>query len=328
MNDNKLYSAVGHIDEKLIDEAIHTKTIKRFPVRAVSAVAAALVIAAASAAFLIRGGGQPEQAAAPNSAAADTAAPSDATEPPANDEEENDNVLDLAVNDKAGNSDMLGFIIKDEKVYYQVFYDAEYIIDQEIGFARDFPGAYRDLDDDSKVYSVKEDERILVVKFASGGSITLMQSDEAFQDRLGYYRFHGLRVDRSLMAALLSGDGEAYAVYVSRPDSEDMYDYIYHGRTLRELKDALDASWKTADAKNNPLEQEYQEALDAFLTEKIHKICGALTASGIDAEIINGVRCEATVTKEQLEAFANTGSYDEYAFGLSRGNYLTDDPEA
>lgn len=320
---NKLYSAIGHIDEKLIDEAIHTHKTKQFPVKAVSAVAAALAIAAVSAAFLIRGGGQPEQAAAPNSAAADTAAPSDANEPPATEPK-----TTPTSGDEEEISDMLGFIIKDEKVYYQVFYDAEYIIDQEIGFARDFPGAYRDLDDDSKVYSVKEDERILVVKFASGGSVTLMQSDEVSQDRLGYYRFHGLRVDRSLMAALLSCDGNAYAVYVSRPDSEDMYDYIYHGRTLRELKDALDASWKTADAKNNPLEAEYQEALDAFLKEKIAVICGALTANGIDAEIINGVRCEATVTKEQLEAFANTGSYDEYAFSLLSGNYLTDDPEA
>lgn len=209
-----------------------------------------------------------------------------------------------------------------------MFYNTEYTIDQEIGYARYFPGAYSDLDDDSKVYSVKEDERILVVRLASGGTVTLMLSDESEQDRMGYYPYHGLRVDRSLMAALLSGDGKAYSVSVNRPDSDDMYDYVYNGRTLREIKAELDESWKTADAKNNPLEAEYQEALDAFLKEKIKVIYDALIANGIDAEIINGVRCEATMTKEQFEAFADTGSYDEYAFSLLYGDYLTEDPDA
>lgn len=323
MKDNKLYAAIGHIDEKWIDEAVNTHKTKRFPIRTVSAIAAALVIAAVSAAFLINGNQQPEQAAASNDPVIEATAQPAESEPSATEPQKAP-----SPGDEDESSEMLGYIIKDEKVYYHVFYNTKYTIDQEIGFARDFPGAYRHLDDDSRVYSVKEDERILVVKLASGGIVTLMLSDEDEQDQMGYYSYHGLRVDRSLMAALLSSDGKAYSVSVHRPDSDDMYDYVYNGRTLREIKDELDESWKTADTKNNPLEAEYQAALGAFLKEKIKAICDALTANGIDAEIINGVWCEATMTKEQFEAFAGTGSYDEYAFSLLNGNDCSDDPEA
>lgn len=324
MKENKLYSAMGQIDDKLIDEAVNCPEKKRIPVKTISAIAAALVLAAVSVAFLMNRNTQPEATVAVTSPSTNTTAP---TTPSSEAEPRMNETSTPSAIGGDEESDMLGFIIKDGKTYMQVFYDTEYTIDREIGFARDYPGYYRDLNDDSKVYTVKEDERILLVRFASGGSVTLMLMDDDAQDQLGYYRFHGLRVDRSLMAALLSNDGKVYSVSVTRPDSDDMYDYIYNGRTLREIKAELDESWKTEHGKTNPLDEEFQVALDAFLKEKITAIYEILVTNGIDAEIINGVRCEITVTKEQLEAFAETGSYDEYAFGLLTNGYLFD-PEA
>jgi len=226
-------------------------------------------------------------------------------------------------------SDMLGFIIKDGKTYMQVFNKTEYTLDEDIGRAGDFKGFYADLDDNSRVYTVKEDDKILIVKFEAGGSVTLMLWNEDVQDRMGYYRFNGLRVDRSLMAALSSNDGKAYSVYVTRPDSDDMYDYVYNGKTLRQMKEELEESWKTEHGKYNPLDEEYQAALHVFLKEKIKAVYDILTENGIQAELINEVRCEMTMTKEQFEAIAASGSIsDEYAFGLSSGGYFVDDPEA
>ena len=171
--------------------------------------------------------------------------------------------------DEGEGSDLLGFIITDDgKTYMQVFNNTEYTLDEDIGRAGDFRGYYSDLDDNSRVYTVKEDENILVVKFQAGGSVTLMLREEGLMDSMGYYRFNGLRVDRSLMAALNSNDGKAYSVYVTRPDSEDMYDYVYNGKTLRQMKEELEESWKTEHGKYNPLDEEYQTALDAFLKEK------------------------------------------------------------
>ena len=331
MKENPLFSAMGQLDDELIDEAVNCPKRKRKSVITITAIAAALVLAAVSTAFLLNRSRQPEptDAASPTAAvSAPTPAPSAPTTPSGKTEPRIDETGTPSGLGSDEESDMLGFIIKDGKTYMQVFNDTEYTIDQEIGFARDFPGYYSDRENDSKVYTVKEDDRILLIRFAAGGSVTLMLMDESAQDHLGYYRFHGLRVDRSLMAALLSNDGKAYSVSVSRPDSDDMYDFVYNGKTLRERKAELDESWKTEHGKTNPLDAEYQAALDAFLTEKIAAIYEILIANGIDAEIINGVRCEMTVTKEQLEALAETGSYDEYAFGLLSGGYFSDDPEA
>lgn len=325
MKENKLFSAMGQIDEALIDEAVNCPKRKRKPVITITAIAAALVLAAVSVAFLVNRNKQPEPPAgvtSPNAAATTPTTPSNKTEPRTSET--------VTPSPFGGNeeSDMLGFIIKDGKTYMQVFYDTEYTIDQEIGYARDYPGYYNNLNDDSKLYTVKEDERILLIRFASGGSVTLMLMDDDAQDQLGYYRYHGLRVDRSLMAALLSNDGKPYSVSVGRPDSDDMYDYVYQGKTLREMKAELDESWKTEHGKTNPLEEEYQAALDAFLREKIAAIYEILIANNIDAEIINGVRCEIMITKEQFEALAKTGSYDEYTFSLLSSGYFPDDPEA
>ena len=325
MNDNKLFFAMSNIDESLIDEAVNFPKRKRKPVMAIAAIAAALVLTAVSAAFLISRNRQPESTVAVILPTSNATAPTTQ----ASEAERNTTGTDTpSAIDGDEESDMLGFIIKDGETYMQVFYDTEYTIEQEIGFARDYPGCYRDLNDDSKVYTVKEDERILLIRFASGGSVTLIRMGDGAQDQLGYYRFHGLRVDRSLMAALLSNDGKTYSVSVARPDSDDMYDFVYNGKTLREIKAELDESWKTEHGKTNPLEEEYQAALDAFLKGKIATIYEILVANGINAEIINGVRCEMTVTKEQFEALAETGSYDEYTFSLLSVGYFIDDPEA
>lgn len=226
-------------------------------------------------------------------------------------------------------SDVLGFIIIDEKVYMQVFNNTEYTLDRDIGRAGDFRGFYNGLADNSRVYTVREDEKILVVKLENGGSVTLMLDEESLHDNMGYYRFKHLRVDRSLMAALSSNDGKSYSVNVTRPDSDDMYEYVYNGKTLRQMKEELEESWKTFDGKTNPLETEYQAALDAFLKEKIKAIYDILIADGIKAELVNGVRCEAEMTKEQFERFDRDYWYlDEYAFSLRSDGYFNDDPEA
>ena len=234
--------------------------------------------------------------------------------------------IEIPQNEDEG-SDMLGFIITDDgKTYMQVFNSTEYTLDKDIGRAGDFRGYYSGLDDNSRVYTVKEDDRILVVKFENGGSVTLMLREEGLMDRLGYYRFNGLRVDSSLMAALSSNDGKAYSVYVTRPDSDDMYDYVYNDKTLRQMKEELEESWKTEHGKYNPLDEEYQAACHAFLKEKIKAVYDILIANGIQTELVNEVRCEMTMTKEQFEALGTSGSIaDEYAFGLSAGNYFVDD---
>ncbi len=223
-------------------------------------------------------------------------------------------------------SDMAGFLIKDGQTYMQVFNQTEYTLDQDIGRVGDFAGYYSGREDNSRVYTVKEDDKILVVQFEAGGSVTLMLWEEYAVDRMGYYFYHGLRVDRSLMAALSSGDSKTYSVYATRPDSDDMYDYEYNGKTIREIKAALEESWKTEHGKYNPLEEEYQAALHAFLKEKIRYIYELLISKGIKAELINEVRCEIEVTKKQFDAFADSTAYlDEFAFGLSSGGYFIDE---
>ena len=362
MKNNKLFNAISNIDEELINEAVNAQKKKNFPVMKFTAAAAALVFIALSASILVNVSKQPDivktsdtsntnitdakeqkdnstpvsdnqkdkesktekQAGNTTQPNAETSEQPSKNKPEAQTSEQAS--FEIPKDDEEG-SDMLGFIITDDgKTYMQVFNNSEYILDKDIGRAGDFRGCYSDLDDNSRVYTVKEDDKILVVKFESGGSVTLMLREEGLQDRMGYYRFNGLRVDQSVMAALSSNDGKAYSVYVTRPDSDDMYDYVYNGKTLRQMKEELDESWKTEHGKYNPLDEEYQAAVHAFLKEKIKAAYDILTAQGIKAELINEVRCEAEMTKEQFEVLAASNSLpDEYAFGLSSGEYLTDD---
>ena len=362
MKNNKLFNAISNIDEELISEAVNAPKKKNIPVMKFTAAAAALVFIALSASILVNVSKQPDivktsdtsntnitdakeqkdnstpvsdnqkdkesktekQAGNTTQPSAETSEQPSKNKPEAQTSEQAS--FEIPKDDEEG-SDMLGFIITDDgKTYMQVFNNSEYTLDEDIGRAGDFRGCYSDLDDNSRVYTVKEDERILVVKFESGGSVTLMLREEGLQDRMGYYRFTGLRVDQSVMAALSSNDGKAYSVYVTRPDSDDMYDYVYNGKTLRQMKEELDESWKTEHGKYNPLDEEYQAAVHAFLKEKIKAAYDILTAQGIKAELINEVRCEAEMTKEQFEVLAASNSLpDEYAFGLSSGEYLTDD---
>ncbi len=363
MKDNKLFSAMGNIDDELIDEAVNVPKKKKLPVFRITA--AALVFIALAATVLVNINKQSDMIAESNTSNAQTTEKADNTKPEPTKQkyagttatqaseteqptvstpsEQTSKTEPTAVstpetqiseqtpveppkNEDEG-SDMLGFIITDDgKTYMQVFNNTEYTLDKDIGRAGDFKGYYSDLDDNSRVYTVKDDDKILVVKFESGGSVTLMLREEVLQDRMGYYRFYGLRVDSSVMAALSSNDGKAYSVYVTRPDSEDMYDYVYSGKTLRQMKEELEESWKTEHGKYNPLDEEYQTALHTFLKEKIKIVYDILTENGIQAELINEVRCEMQMTKEQFEALAATGSVsDEYAFGLSAGNYFVDD---
>ena len=366
MKDNKLFSSMGNIDEELIDEALNAPKKKKLPVFRITAAAAALVFIALAAAVIVNINKQPNVTAESDTSnvrkteKADTAKPeskelkdegtaaqTSKTEQPAESKPEvqtsktEQSAADTSEAQTSGQassvttegdeeSDMLGFIITDDgKTYLQVFNKTEYTLDRDIGRAGDFRGYYNGLADNSRVYTVKEDKNILVVKLENGSSVTLMLREEGLMDSNGYYRFNGLRVDSSLMAALSSGDGKAYSVYVTRPDSEDMYDYVYNGKTLRQMKEELEESWKTEHGKYNPLDEEYQAALHAFLKEKIRAVYDIIIANGIQAELINEVRCEMTITKEQFEALAASGSIsEEYAFGLSSGGYFADDPEA
>ena len=368
MKDNKLFSAMSHIDEELINEAVNASKTKKLPVFRITAAAAALVFIALAATVLVNINKQPDSMTDSKASHVQTSEKSDSTKPASEEQKDKETAtaqtseneppaestpavqpseteqpavstpetqtseqtpVEPPKNEDEG-SDMLGFIITDDgKTYMQVFYSTEYTLDKDIGRAGDFRGYYSDLDDNSRIYTVKEDDSILVVKFENGGSVTLKLRDEGLMDRMGYYRFSGLRVDSSLMAALNSNDGKAYSVYVTRPDSEDMYDYVYNGKTLRQMKEELEESWKTEHGKYNPLDEAYQEALDTFLKEKIKAVYDILTENGIQAELINEVRCEMQMTKQQFEALGASNSYlDEYAFGLSAGGYFADDPEA
>lgn len=343
MKDNKLFLSMGNIDEELIDEALNAPKKKKLPVFKITAAAAALVFIALAVTVLVNISKQPDMIAESNTSDVQTSDKTDGTKPAestateqtgkteqptvSTSETQTNKTPPRDTDDEEENSDMLGFIITDDgKTYMQVFNSTKYTLDKDIGRTGDFRGYYSDLKDNSRVYTVKEDENILVVKFEAGGSVTLMLREEGLMDSLGYYRFSGLRVDSSMMAALSSNDGKAYSVYVTRPDSEDMYDYVYNGKTLRQIKEELEESWKTEHGKNNPLDEEYQAACHAFLKEKIKAVYDILIANGIQAELINEVRCEMTMTKEQFEALAATGSIsEEYAFGLYAGNYFVDD---
>ena len=343
MKEEKIFRAMSNIDEDLINEAVDISTIrKRNVVKYVGAASAVLLTAISAAMLLYVYKPLHKKAASETSAvilsvkekntedALKAGADEDLGERTS--EKTTDSTIDKqtpAIDEEDESSHMLGFMIRDGKAYYQVINESEYTLDEQIGFAADFAGAYHDLKDGSAVYTVKEDESILVVKFAAGGTATLMLWEEGLQDAMGFCTFHGLRVDRSLMAALLSNDGRAYSVYVTRPDSEDMYEYQYNGRSIGEIRQALEESWKTADGKNNPVEKEYQEALDAFLREKMQTVYAILSTNGIQVEKIGDFRCEAEMTKEQFEALGDAGiNLEEYAFCLLSGNYFMDDSEA
>ena len=342
---------MGHIDEALIDEAVQATKKKKLPIFRITAAAAAFVFIALAATVLVNINKQPNMITASKASDVQTSEKADTAKPVSKEQKDESTPAvstgeteqptvtppETQTSEQAPvelpedeGSDMLGFIITDDgKTYLQVFNNTAYTLDKDIGRAGDFRGCYSDLDDNSRVYTVKEDDKILVVKLENGGHVTLMLRDEGLMDRMGYYRFNGLRVDSSLMAALSSNDGKAYSVYVTRPDSDDMYDYVYNGKTLRQMKEELEESWKTEHGKYNPLDEEYQAALHAFLKEKIKTVYDILTENGIQAELFNEVRCEMTMTKEQFEALAASNSYlDEYAFGLSAGGYFADDPEA
>lgn len=407
MKEKKLFSSMSYIDEELVDEALNVKK-RKLPVLKFATVAAALIFIALSAAIVVsiqKPADIVEQSASERSDVQVSVENEQTKKQPEKTvseaekekvessvvlptETEESTVTEIktassAATEEHVDSDVLGFIIKDGKTYMQVFNDTQYMLDKEIGFARDFKGAYHGLDDNSKVYTVKEDEKILVIKFEAGGSVTLMLWEEGLQDSSGYYHFNGLRVDRSLMAALSSNDGKAYSVYVTRPDSDDMNDYVYNGKTIGDEKKEMNEIMKqtairlwitgesdgqklvsawgedflteaekireeyrifgtdnydTAKAKEDAqrFDQKYDEAyktlqdsLEAFLKEKIKKIYDILLANGIEAELVNEVRCEAKMTKEQLETLAASDSnFDEYAFGLLSGGNSVDDPDA
>ena len=367
MKDNVLFSAMGNIEEELIDEALNAPKKNKLHIFKITAAAASLAIMTLAAAIIVNISNKPDITAKPDTFDVQISEKTDKINPDKNvggDDETasavsgDDSVKadgpqksvteqpDSRTSSSPSNqfasgtsetqeseqtssvttaedeeSDMLGFIITDDgKTYMQVFNNTQYTLDKDIGRAGDFNGYYSGLNDNSRVYTVKEDENILLVKFESGGSVTLMLREEGMMDRMGYYRFNGLRVDSSLMAALSSNDGKSYSVYVTRPDSDDMYDYVYNGKTLRHIKEELDESWKTEHGKYNPLDEEYQAALHAFLKEKINTVYDILIENDIHAELINEVRCEMTMTKEQFENLAASGSIsNEYAFGLSTG---------
>ncbi len=459
MKDNKLFSAMGSIDEELIDEAINANAPrkKKLPVFRITAAAAVFVFIALAATILININRQPEMIAESDTSNVQTSEKTDSTKPESKEQKNESSVSALngdnstktpdtqpsktEKQDTEGNSgyveqpnentttaqnneteppavstpseqtgkteqsvagtsevqtgeqtstvipateeercDILGSVEWNGKTYMQVFNKSPYTLDKDIGRAGDFKGAYHNLNDNSRIYTVKEDENILVVKFENGGSVTLMLLDYDIQDSMGYYRFNGLRVDRSLMAALNFTDGKAYSVYVTRPDSDDMNSYAYNGKTIGDLRTELTETmkqmairfWITGESDGQKLvsawgedfmgeaekiKEEYriagtdsydiakadedarsfdkkydevytslQESLDAFLKEKIKAVYDILIANDIQAELINEVRCEMTITKEQFEALAATGSIsEEYAFGLSSGGYATDD---
>ena len=270
--------------------------------------------------------------------------------------------------------EILGVIEWNGKTYTQIITTKEYTIEEEIGLARNFGGSYTSLDDESKVYTVKEDSNIIALVFDAGGTIYLSKIQQGVVD--GYYILNGLKVDAALGTALSSNDGKAYRIYITRPDSNGMYNYEYNGRTLNDIElemyecqkmngilqwlsgqikddvffsgrddkfieeakavrknyringtDKYDMEKAKEDAlsygiKCKLLYNESQDARESFLKEKIKNIYDILTAQGIKAELVNEVRCEAEITKEQFEALAASNSnLDEYAFCMTSGYY-------
>ena len=288
MKENKLFSAIGNIDEKLIDEAVNVSKNRRKPFVKFVTAAAVFVFVALSAVILANVNKQPNIIAEPETSEKTDNAKSDQiimdkdskkseTEKSSKSTVDgNSNVSSskpkqtstipqetqtseqIVTNPSTEQNDVshrVVYIIKDGKTYMQVFKETQYTLDKEIGLLSDFEGYYmfneekftfddidlagdyyNGLDGNGKVYTVKEDKNILVVKLADGNSVNLM----AVEENNGYYLFNGLRVSPSLKAALSSNDGKVYSVDVTRPDSDDMYSFEYNGRTLGEIKTEYD----------------------------------------------------------------------------------------
>ena len=272
MKENKLFSAIGNIDEKLIDEAVNVSKNRRKPFVKFVTAAAVFIFVALSAVILANVNKQPNIIAEPETSEKTDNAKSDQIimdkdSKKSETEESSKSTVDgnsnvssskpkqtstipqetqtseqIVTNPSTEQNDVshrVVYIIKDGKTYMQVFNETQYTLDKEIGLLSDFEGCegcYKTPDDGSKVYTVKEDKNILVVKFADGNSVNLM----AVEENNGYYLFNGLRVSPSLKAALSSNDGKVYSVDVTRPDSDDMYSFEYNGKTLGEIKTEYD----------------------------------------------------------------------------------------
>ena len=272
MKENKLFSAIGNIDEELIDEAVNVSKNRRKPFVKFVTAAAVFVFVALSAVILANVNKQPNIIAEPETSEKTDNAKSDQIimdkdSKKSETEESSKSTVDgnsnvssskpkqtstipqetqtseqIITNPSIVQNDVshrVVYIIKDGKTYMQVFNETQYTLDREIGLLSDFEGCegcYKTPDDGSKVYTVKEDKNILVVKFADGNSVNLM----AVEENNGYYLFNGLRVSPSLKAALSSNDGKVYSVDVTRPDSDDMYSFEYNGKTLGEIKTEYD----------------------------------------------------------------------------------------
>ena len=297
MKENKLFSAIGNIDEELIDEAVNVSKNRRKPFVKFVTAAAVFVFVALSAVILANVNKQPNIVAEPetsektdnaksvvdgNSNVSSSKPEQTSTVPSetqtseqviigeeskkSETEESSKSAVDgnssvssskpeqtstipqetqtseqIITNPSTEQNDVSRrvvyiYIIENGKKYMQVFNETQYTLDKEIGLLSDFEGCYKTPDDDSRVYTVKEDKNILVVKFADGNSVNLMAAEE----NNGYYLFNGLRVSPSLKAALSSNDGKVYSVDVTRPDSDDMYSFEYNGKTLGEIKTEYD----------------------------------------------------------------------------------------
>lgn len=261
MKENKLFSAIGNIDEKLIDEAVNVSKNRRKPFVKFVTAAAVFVFVALLAVIPANVNKQPNIVAEPetsekadntksvvdsNSNVSSSKPKQTSTVPP--ETQTSEQIIanpstdeQIITNPSTEQNDVSRrvvyiYIIEDGKKYMQVFNKTQYTLDKEIGLLSDFEGCYKTPDDDSKVYTVKEDKNILVVKLADGNSVNLM----AVEENNGYYLFNGLRVSPSLKAALSSNDGKVYSVDVTRPDSDDMYSFEYNGRTLGEIKTEYD----------------------------------------------------------------------------------------
>lgn len=274
MKENKLFSAIGNIDEKLIDEAVNVSKNRRKPFVKFVTAAAVFIFVALSAVILANVNKQPNIIAEPETSEKTDNAKSDQIimdkdSKKSETEESSKSTVDgnsnvssskpkqtstipqetqtseqIVTNPSTEQNDVSRrvvyiYIIEDGKKYMQVFNETQYTLDKEIGLLSDFEGCegcYKTPDDGSKVYTVKEDKNILVVKLADGNSVNLM----AVEENNGYYLFNGLRVSPSLKAALSSNDGKVYSVDVTRPDSDDMYSFEYNGKTLGEIKTEYD----------------------------------------------------------------------------------------
>lgn len=396
MKDNELFSAMGNIDEELIDEALNVTKKKKLPVFRITTAAAAFVFIVLAATVLVNINKQPNMIAESHTSNVQTSEKTDNTKPESKEQKNESSVYALSGDNSTkasdsqpnktekpkaeGNSgsvehptestlaaqngetkqpvtstfevepskqtstvipateedrcDILGSVEWNGKTYMQVFNKTQYTLDKDIGRAGDFKGAYHNLDDNSRVYTVKEDDKILVVKFENGGSVTLMLLEEDIEDSMGYYHFNGLRIDRSLMAALNSNDGKAYSVYVTRPDSDDMNDYVYNGRTIGSIKNEMNEAmkqmtirfWITGESDGQKLVSAWGEdfMLEAEIIKEEYRIAGTdsydTAKADDDARSFYRKYDEAyTTLQESLDAFLKEKIKEVYDILIANG---------